>query len=370
MYTKARIRMPKLIPFVTLAHIAVGIFPLFTIAPAVHAADGPLTIRISTQHTPQMDAFQSIIYFKDRVEKASQGRIKVDVHHSASLYSDKQVVKAVSAGEIEMGFGDLSRYADVIPAADLFQLPFLFNTSELETRATAPGSEIRMLIDNAILTETNTRVLWWSSLGQTVFESQGEPVSSPDKIAGKKVRTVGPTSNTLVKQCGGQPVDISGPQMEKAFEAREVDVAMTAISTVHGRQLWRYFDTITRTNHSSVQFAGVINDKFWAGLSIGDRALLTQAALAADTEARRLAGEAEANAYNELASSKGMKIAGLSKEELQLWRICSSDVILQYLDRSGPLGLNLMHAYGRLQLEAPPAEAPVARAAPVTLSKR
>ncbi len=328
---------------------AIGIALLFSFPAALSSADAPLTIRVSTQHTPAMATFQSLDLFKKRIEEASEGRIRIEIHHSAELYSDVDAGPAVSSGAIEMGFVEMSRYAETIPAADLFQLPFMFNTGNLEKRALAPGSEIRELIEDAILARAGARVLWWASLGQTVFESNGISVANPEMIGGKTVRVIGPTTSAIVTDCGGLPKDIPGPKLEKAFEAHEAGMAMTAIGTVLGRNLWRYFDTITRTNHASVQFAAVINEAFWQRLSLEQRALIEEAALDADDEARRAISEVEAKTYKELAEGKGMKIIELTQDELRLWRICSSDVLQQFLDRSGPLGEDLLRAYGRMR---------------------
>ncbi len=310
-----------------------------------------VTIRISTQHTPTMATFPPLIFFKKHVEEASKGSIAVEIHHSAELYSDTKIGPAVSAGAIEMGIVDLSRYAEEIPAADVFQLPFVFNAEGLEDRATAPSSSIRSLIDAAIGARYGVRVLWWTSLGQTVFESNGVSVANPEAIVGKTVRTIGPTTSALVSECGGIPRDIGGPRMEKAFQAREVDMSMTGISTVFGRHLWRYMDTITRTNHSSVQFVAVINARFWARLSKEQKAILETAARAADADARRVNAEIEAKAYKELEEKHGMKISKLTPDQLALWRICSSDVLQHYLEKSGRMGLDVMRAYGRMLAE-------------------
>ena len=114
---------------------------------AVGLQEPSITIRISTQHSPTMSTFPPIAYFKKRVEEMSEGGIKVEIFDSGKLYSDTQVRAAVSSGAIEMGIVDLSRYAEAIPAADAFQLPFVFNSASLEQTAlqlkTNPNVTIR-----------------------------------------------------------------------------------------------------------------------------------------------------------------------------------------------------------------------------------
>src|SRR5258706_13595111 len=258
---------------------------------AVGGPEPSITIRISTHHSPTLSTFTPIAYFKKRVEEISEGGINVEIYDSGKLYSDTQVRAAVSAGAIEMGIVDLSRYSEAIPAADAFQLPFVFNSETLEQRATVPGSEIRALIDDAILAGCGVRVLWWTSLGQTVIGSKGLSVANPEKLAGKAVRTIGPTTGAVVAECGGSPIDVPAPETDKALGAHKVDMAMTEIATVLGRRLWRYIDTVTRTNHSSVQFVAVINTTFWGRLTPSQKVIIETAAQAADAEAHRVAAE-------------------------------------------------------------------------------
>ncbi len=308
-----------------------------------------LVIRASTQSKPDTPAIQSLLHFKSRAEAASQGAIKVKIFDSARLYSDAQVGPAVASGAVEMGVINLSRFAVTIPVADVFQLPFLFNSVDLERKATARGSEIRALIEKTILTHEGVRTLWWQSQGQTVFLSNGFSVANPDNIANKVVRTFGPTITEVVHDCGGMPKDIGGSQQESALENHTVDVGMAGISSVVGRKLWEHMDTITRTNHASVQFVIAINEKFWQTIPQEQRSILLEAAGEADEVARKITDDIEAKSYRQLSEEGRVRVVELSQEELTLWRICSTDVLLQFLERSGPAGLEMMRAYGRMR---------------------
>src|SRR5262249_43286062 len=161
------------------------------------------------------------------------------------------------------------------------------------------------------------------------------------------VRTFGPAIEAVVTKCGGRPRDLDAKAQEVAYENREVDIGMAGISSVVGRKLWRFMSTLTRTNHASVHIVAVINESYWRGLSAEDRDIISEASRAADAEARAIITELDSKAGQDLAQSKGAKIVDLSPDELQLWRICSSDVLSEFLDRAGPVGQELAEAYGR-----------------------
>ena len=152
--------------------------------------------------------------------------------------------------------------------------------------------------------------------------------------------------------CGGEPRTIGGPEQVKAYERREVDVGMSSIATVLGRKIYKSMDTITRTNHASAEFAVVINEGFWQSLSGEQRAVLTAAADSAGTVASDTIAKIEANAYRQLAEY-GAKVVSLTDDELIAWRICSSDVMTEFMSQTGELGHQLMMAYGRLRRDGP-----------------
>jgi TRAP-type C4-dicarboxylate transport system substrate-binding protein len=321
---------------------------LFLFGYGVSATAEPVLIRISTQNPITAPTSQTLRHFKERVEAQSDGEIQVAIYDVAKLYSDREVAGAVEDGRVEMGFVVLSRYAQKIPAADVFQLPFVFNSDVIAAAARAPGSDIRQLIDKAILEKVNARVLWWLPQGQNVLISES-PLTDPDSLAGKKVRTFGPMMESFVRHCGGQPQDISSLAQEKALESRSVDVGMTGVSIMMERKLWRFMHTITRTNHAQIEVVVVMNEDFWQRLSERHKAIVRSAAIDADEEGARLLVESESTAYKMLTENNLAKVVSLSTDEVQLWRFCSSDVLTDFLIQSGHLGHELMLAYGRLR---------------------
>jgi C4-dicarboxylate-binding protein DctP len=243
---------------------------------------------------------------------------------------------------------NLSRYAASIPAADIFQLPFLFDTDTIATAARSPHNEIRQLIDGAILATARSRVLWWVPQGALVFLSNAESLADPQNLAGKKVRTFGPTLEAIVLGCGGEPKDVGDQAQEEAYEKHFIDIGVTGITFAMERRQWRFMSIITRTNIASVEAVAVINDKFWQNLSEDKKKIISAASLAANQESAQHLAAVEATAYKDL-TDRGLQVVDLSGDELMRWRICSSDVLTNFVEKSGDLGRELISAYGRLR---------------------
>jgi TRAP-type C4-dicarboxylate transport system substrate-binding protein len=312
-------------------------------------------LRLSTQNPPTVPSVQILEHFKQRVEAESKGAIAIEIFDSGRLYSDDEVGKAVSSGAIEIGFVNQAWYAATIPGVDIFQLPFMFNSDALLAAARTPRSEIRTIIDQAILAKEGARVLFWVSQGQMVLVSHTTSLTNPGRIAGRTVRAAGPVMHDFISKCGGIPKKIKLTDMPNVYERHEVEIGMHAVTVVAGFKLWTVFDKLTKTHHASAQYVVAINEKTWQSLSEGQRAIITEAARAVEIEATDHAGGDDAAAYQQIANDGRLKVEALTDEELMLWRICSSDVLAEYVAHSGELGGELIAAYGRLlQLDERP----------------
>jgi C4-dicarboxylate-binding protein DctP len=327
------------------------IFPLLACwlcMPVLIASADPVVIRISTTTPLEASNNQTLRHFKDNVEAKSAGELRVEIYDSGKLYSDANVIGAVKDGTIEMGFIVLTRYAEKVPALDLFQLPFLFNKSEVAAAAAARGCEIRQLVDSAILTRENGRVLWWALLGHSVLIAE-RSLADPANLVGKRVRSYGPMMASLITHCGGEPMDVSGPDQEKAYQTKGVDIGMTPITIYIDRKLWRVMNTVTRTNHAVVVQLAVMNETFYQNLSERHKTIIQSASEAADQEAAMNALETDRTAYQRLVDGRLAHVVPLTSDEVQHWRFCSSDVLTDYVAQAGELGQKLIAAYGGLR---------------------
>ncbi len=300
------------------------------------------TLRITLQLPMKSHVAQNLVFFKNEVEKASNGDIAVEIYDSAQLYKDKEVPQAVGSGAIEMGSTPLTRFVGDIPAVDIFYLPFLFNSEKLMREATAKGSPVRAPLDEAIL-KTGNRVLWWQAYGNMVLLSNDAPIKTPADIKGKKVRVFSKTLGTWIEAAGGVPTLVSGSEQYLAYQRGTVDVGMSAISGVRARSLWEVMNTITRTNNAGVEFIVIINDKFWQNLPDDQKAIIEAAAAKADAQARDQLSAMEAAGFEE-AKKHGMTIYDPTPEEVDAWKSAAQPVYDAYLAASGDLGKTVLDA--------------------------
>jgi C4-dicarboxylate-binding protein DctP len=317
---------------------------------ASQVACGPVfaeevALRITLQQPISSTIGQNLLEFKREVEEKTGGSIKIDIYDKAQFYLDFQVPEAVGSGAIEAGVAPVAQYAQDIPAAGLFQQPFLFDSNAIVRATTGRKSEIRFAVDAEIQDKTGARVLWWQPYGTNVILGKGA-YANPAAIANRNVRVFDDVSAQFVTLCGGKPHIISDAKQAEAFDEKIVDLSIASIASINNDELWRRVDTVTNIRHSANLFVVVLNQNTYASLSPEQQKVLIAAARRAEDNIWNKFAETEAADYSFLRS-KGVKIAELSPDDTIDWRVCSSSILESYIERSGFLGTKLFEAYGR-----------------------
>jgi C4-dicarboxylate-binding protein DctP len=322
---------------------------IILLLPLRPAGAEPVQLRITLQLPTTSHLGVNLKRFKDEVEKASNREIAVDIFDNSRLYKDNEALGAVMSGAIDMASLPYQQFHKHAPAIEIFEQPFLMNFEALVRAAANPDSEIRKILDKAVLEATGVRILWWQSYGSSVFFSKsGQHTKHPSGIAGKKVRVFGEAMGNFTKYCGGIPRLISASQQFQAAKDGTVDIVMTGITGVSARDLWKVTDTITRTEHAALEFLVIINEKVWQSLSKDHQRIVAEASSRVERELRDQMADIEAQAYA-FARDKGMTVHELSPDEVAEWRACSARLVEDYMMSAGELGARLMSAYGRLR---------------------
>ncbi|MBN2751115.1 MAG: TRAP transporter substrate-binding protein DctP [Rhodospirillaceae bacterium] len=309
-------------------------------------ADAATVLRLTSQMPAKHHIGQNLLAFKKEVESVSKGDLKIEIYPASQLYKDAETPQAVSSGAVDMGSVSLAQFAGTDPAADVFYVPFLFDTEARVRAATAPGSPIRTALD-AVILKTGTRVLWWQAFGGSILLSKGEAIQKPEDMKGKKVRVFGRTLGNFIEAVGGAPTMLSGSEQFLAYQRGTVDAGMTGITTVPARKLYQVMDAMTVTNNADVEFIVIVNEKVWQSLSDQQRAIIETAGRRVETALRDEVSRIEADALK--VTKTKMKVVELTAAERAAWRSATKPVIAQYVEWTGPLGQKLIDEAHKLQ---------------------
>jgi TRAP-type C4-dicarboxylate transport system substrate-binding protein len=292
----------------------------------------------------------SLVRFKEEVERQSKNAVIIEIFDKSQLFTDYQVVDAVSSGAVDIAMTAAQQFSYKAPLVGILDQPFLFNFQALMSAAASPGSEIRKLIDDAILAEIGVRVLWWHPLGNNVFFSKGGDVADPARLKDQRVASPGKLPAEFVQWCGGKPAALTIEKFHDAFKDGVLDMAVVGFGAMQVFGLWKFTDTVTFTHHSPIVFFLVVNEKTWQSLPPAHRTVFAQAASKVEIEIRSHQAQSEARA-SAFAESKGVKLQELTPDQVAEWRACSAGMLADYMEKNGDRARRLMDAYGRLRTD-------------------
>lgn len=221
----------------------------------------------------------------------------------------------------------------------------MFDSPEKVVKATAPDSNIRQQLDDAIL-KTGTRVLWWQAYGSSILLTKKDIIKIPADMKGKKVRVFGKTLGDTVTSVGGAPTMMSGSKQFLAYQRGTVDAGMTGITAVKSRKLYEVMDHMTLTYNADIEFIVIINEKFWQGLSDQERGIIAKAGARVEKDLRDKMGTIEQETLTFVTDK--INVVDLTDAERAQWHEATKPVVNSYIKRSGDLGKRIVEEAQKL----------------------
>ena len=108
-------------------------------APAVLRAQEPLKMRVSLDTSATHTRTMQMTAFAKELEKLASGKIKVEVFHSAQLFRDRDVGKALRQGGAEMGVPGPWNLTGIEANLDITQTPAFYGRTAADVYKVIDG---------------------------------------------------------------------------------------------------------------------------------------------------------------------------------------------------------------------------------------
>ena len=213
----------------TIASIAASALILLSCLPTAAAADDAVTLQLSGDIAgahPLNLAWQA---FSDQVGKDTGGAVTIKFFPAAQLYTGARAVEALATGAIAMAAVSTPQLVGLVPAFDVFQLPFFAPSSADESRLSAPDQPLFQYL--AAQAATKGVVLlpcpWWGAGQHGIAIRQATPFKALSDIKGMKIRSPGgPTYGEIVRQLGASSIELAPTEVPSALQTGAIDGAI------------------------------------------------------------------------------------------------------------------------------------------------
>lgn len=271
-------------------------------APVVGAAVP--VMRISTENSAGHFQTRIVARFAERLRDRLAGQLMVEHRFDAELYRDREVIQAVSRGNVEMAVPGTWQFDRFEPSVGVFLLPMFYGrTSEVNYRLRdGPiGQEINDRIEARLGVSVPGR---WIDLGYVHLYGVGGRIATHADIAGKRVRVAGGLANVLrLEAFGATPMTIPWPDLPEALKTRRVDGILTSNATVVSARLWDYgVNSTLQDQEYFAQYIPIISQAFWRRLPEPVRTAVVETWDSVVDEARATAATAQDEALATLAA--------------------------------------------------------------------
>ncbi|HSV19250.1 MAG TPA: TRAP transporter substrate-binding protein [Casimicrobiaceae bacterium] len=286
---------------------------------------------------------ENLQQFANDVDKATGGKLKIQLHPNASLFKAPEIKRAVQGGQVQAGEILLVNYENEDPLFGLDGVPFLA-TSYAEAfklyKASRKALEDKFAKQGMMLLYT---VAWPP---QGIYANR--TINSAADMKGLKWRAYSPATSRIAELVGAQPVTVQAAEVSQALATGVIDSYMSSGATGYDSKTYEQIKMFYDTQAWLPKNAVIVNRKAFDALDKASQQALTKAA--ADAEARGWRLSEEKNGwYLEQLRNKGMTIIKPSEQLMADLRKVGNFMLAEWLKKSGPDGKKVIDNFRALQ---------------------
>lgn len=285
----------------------------------VHAhAQAPIVIKFSHVVATDTPKGQAAERFKQLAEKATNGKVKVELYPNSQLYKDKEELEALQLGAVQMLAPSLAKFGPLgVKEFEAFDLPYIFPTKTALYNVTE--GEIGKSLLKKLEPKGITGLAYWDN-GFKVM-SANKPLHNPADFKGLKMRIQ--SSKVLdaqMRALGANPQVLAFSEVYQALQTGVVDGTENPPSNMYTQKMHEVQKHVTVSNHGYLGYAVIVNKKFWDGLPPEIRAQLEKAMREATTFEKAIAQRDNDQALEAIKKAGKTQIYTLTVQEQAEWR--------------------------------------------------
>jgi tripartite ATP-independent transporter DctP family solute receptor len=268
---------------------------------AAQAAD--LVLRSSDTHPDGYPTVEAVKYMGKLIEERTNGRIGVEVFHSAQLGEEKDTIEQTRFGVIDLNRISMAPFNGLIPETAIMSLPYLFrDTDHLHAVLDGPIGEqiLETFSDHDLIG------LAYYDPGARSFYNRVKPIKSIDDLKGMKFRVIqSDVFVDMVAALGANAVPMPYGEVYSAIETGVIDGAENNFPSYESSGHYEVAKNYSLDMHIMVPEVLVMSKASWDKLSPEDQEIVRQAAK------ESVAFNREAWAAREKESEEVVRAAGV-----------------------------------------------------------
>ena len=197
----------------------------------------------------------------EEVEKATDGRIQIEVLAGGTLGGERDTVELAMLGGVDIVTCANSVLTQWIPEMSILDQAYLF-TNENQAHGALDGP-VGELIEREALDKLNLHVIGYMESGfRNVFSKK--PITEIGNFRGVKIRTMqNPYHMAAFESFGAIPTAMAASEQFTALQQGTIDACENAVSNCLNNGFYEVTKDITYSNHAFVYIVVSMSDHAW-----------------------------------------------------------------------------------------------------------
>jgi len=287
-------------------------------APAVAQAQSPISIKFSHVVANDTPKGKGALKFKELAEKYTDGKVKIEVYPNSSLYKDKEEIEALQLGSVQMLAPSTAKFAPLgVKEFEALDLPWLFKDEA--TYTAAMKGQVGQWLFKKLEVKGITGLAYWDNGFHMV--SANRPLIKPSDFEGLKFRISGSKiADQYFRNVGSIPQIMAFSEVYQALQTGVVDGCENTPSNYTTQKFFEVQKDITVSYHAHLQYAVIVNSKFWSGLPAELRGQLEKAMSEATDYTNSIAVKENEDALAEIKKSGKTTLHYLTDDQRKAWQ--------------------------------------------------
>jgi tripartite ATP-independent transporter DctP family solute receptor len=268
--------------------------------------------------------------FKNYVEAASKGSLKVEVYPASQLGNDSATMEGLKMGTIEMAVVHDGPISAVYKPFMVYAIPYLFDDQTMAWTVVDGPFGKEMAED--MTKKTGIRLFALADNGIRHFTNSKRPIKSPDDMKGLKMRVMtGPIWTKLVEPLGASPSPVPWTELPAALQQGVVDGQENGVTNILAASLYQSQKYITLDGHVYSWHAYMMNDRFYTSLTPEQQKTVLKGVDIAKVIHRGMTAAQDLNAPA-ILGTLGMEVTALSPEQVASFRTKSQPPVKAWVE--------------------------------------
>ena len=269
--------------------------------------------------------------FKEQVEKATNGSIKVEIYPAGQFGKDQPTMEGLKLGTLELAVAHDGAIATVYKQIGVLGIPFLYENHEHAWRVYDSKWKDEMSAD--MIKKTGIRMLGVADNGVRHFTNSQKPIHTPADMKGMKIRIQpSPVYKTLVESLGASASAIPWAELPTALQQKVVDGQENGVTNILAASLYQSQKYVTLDGHVWSIHAYLINERFYQGLTPTEKKAVDEAAQKAIAIHRKMTSDQDKNA-KQILEKVGMQVYTPSAAQIGEFRQLAQPPVKQWAEK-------------------------------------